>query len=270
MSVSDFDFLMPSEEELKKLREDHKKTSQTSPNRFEHWFSTVKKLNIPHPYTEMLDTPFEFSESMFSETTTVTKDFDGNTEAYLDKLASQVKDFGERRGYPIFVRNSFTSGKHSWKDSCFIKEEESISAIKERIYQLTESSLMGPGLAPLKLVLREFIDTKPAFHAFHGNTPITQEFRLFFDNGKPVKWQAYWPETSIQEPDCDDWKEKLKNISEPNDELMAKMKHYAKLVTEELEGYWSVDFLIDNNGKPWLIDMADGHASYTSKDAKIF
>jgi hypothetical protein len=44
--------------------------------------------------------------------------------------------------------------------------------------------------------------------------------------------------------------------------MLSVMKKYAESIGKEIGGYWSVDFLIDANGDPYLIDMALGNMSY--------
>lgn len=268
----DFGSLFSDKETLKIMRENHKKAAENNINGFEYWFPIIQKLKIPHPKSKMVDTPFEFIEGLFGRKSVVenSESFEGSVDSFMDGLVDQVIEFGNKYSYPIFMRNSLTSAKHSWENTCFVPKNEGREDFKRRIFTLSEAAMMGPSVAPMKLVLREFIKTKPAFYAFHGNMPITEEYRLFFEDGKAIKWQPYWPVESIQDPSVENWKEELESISNPGEKLMSEMKKYASLVTKELGGFWSVDFLIDIHGNPILIDMANGNQSYQSPNAILF
>ena len=82
--------------------------------------------------------------------------------------------------------------------------------------------------------------------------------------GKTYAYQAYWPANSILDADTNDWAQKLESISEATQQQMDEMIKGADRVTRTLRGDWSVDFLIDKDGAPWLIDMAVASQSYIS------
>lgn len=108
------------------------------------------------------------------------------------------------------------------------------------------------------------VKTKPLFTAFIGDMPITQEFRLFTKDGKVEGWQPYWPLKAFegQRVSIDNVKDALESISTPSQDLLDQMIEYANRVSGKLDGDWSVDFLIDKNGRPVLIDMAEAHKSF--------
>lgn len=234
--------------------------------RFEYWYPVVESLNIPRPDTLMIDFPrslvgLAIGEQINDEPITLEEG-----EKMMQEIVLSIREFGKTHGYPLFLRNSYTSHKHEWDSTCFISEDASDEKITSNIIRIFSfNAFMLPFIAQ-KLIVRSFIETEPAFTAFDGNTPITEEYRLFYRDGDPLFWQAYWPEDAITNPVPEDgWQDKLENISTPNTVLMERMKYYAEQVTKSLGGFWSVDFLVDKDGYPYLIDMAEGNQSYISE-----
>lgn len=262
-----FDMIMPSEEDFQEMERKGIESANNNPNRFSFWFPVVKALNIPCPESHIIDFPLNIQKDIINGVA---------QEDSLKEVIKEIRSFADKVGYPIFMKNSLTSSKHDWETSCFISESMTDSDIEMNIETLTNFTCMFLPDYALQLVVRKFIETDPIFHAFQGNMPITEEYRLFFDNGQPVSWQPYWPEnafeTEVEKGDVlpSDWKEKLASIKTPKPETMDLMKQYASQVTKELGGAWSVDFLVDKNGDIFLIDMALSEQSYHSEDEQFF
>lgn len=263
------------------------------PTRFEHWYPVVEALDIPRPDTILIDLPIGLYGVIVGDPMPGAEMSEEKGHEVMADIVTQVREFGKRVGYPLFVRNSYTSNKHCWDESCFIPEGMSDKEIITNISNLCHFNAMMMPYLGLKLVVRSFIDTKPVFHAFDHNMPITEEYRFFYRDGEPVFWQPYWPidafknqktyikssegdasdksdvnnTTDIDQEEVGYW---LSTISTPSDELMATMMTHAHAVTRDLGGFWSVDFLIDRNGEPHLIDMALGNQSYQSEDKRDF
>jgi len=129
-------------------------------------------------------------------------------------------------------------------------------------------AMVGQDLS-LYLVVREFLNTDPAFKAFEG-LPITPEFRLFTKNGRARAWQPYWPSKAIEDPDCVDWESRLQWIQVPLNGEIDKMIEWSEMIAQKLGGDWSVDFLRDKDNQLFLIDMAESYKSYVSEDVQFF
>lgn len=243
---------IPSDEELNAIRQRRIEAAKHNPNCFTHWFSVVERLGILSPKSKVVYFPAELSGPLL----------DGCTEdlaAMLAPIVSEIQSFGGEAGYPLFLKNSLFSGKHSWVDTCFVPSPDAVSEHIQAINM--DSAMVGCDLS-LYLVAREMIETKPAFHAFRGETPIVEEFRLFARDGKTEGYQPYWPEMAIRHPSAPDWREKLRAISVPSQEDLAYMVECAEKITSALGGYWSVDFLRGADDRLWLIDMALGQCSF--------
>ncbi|MBD80386.1 MAG: hypothetical protein CL840_15835 [Crocinitomicaceae bacterium] len=246
----------PSEDELLARTIARFEKSKKDPNHIENWFHAVIANGIRHPKTQLIPFPIEATIAILKEDQDA---FFGCKE--LDEVEQAVKRAFDTFGKDaLFLKNSLYSGKHTWNRTCHITRD---SNIRNHLGQITYEWLMRSPVYATHMVVRELIETAPVFHAF-GGTPIVQEFRLFAKDGKTYAYQAYWPANSILDADTNDWAQKLESISEATQQQMDEMIKGADRVTRTLRGDWSVDFLIDKDGAPWLIDMAVASQSYIS------
>ena len=172
---------LPTDEELAVSHRRRLEVAKRNPTCFTHWFPIVESLGIRHPRSVVIDFPDTLSGQVINE------DF-GSAEPGLRALVAKIRKAGEAFGYPLFMKNSLFSGKHSWANTCFISPDDNDNDIIDKIVNLTHFwSTVGHELA-LHLVIREFIPTDPVFHAFDG-MPVTAEFRLFASDGVLKGWQ---------------------------------------------------------------------------------
>lgn len=257
---------LPTADELEARAKERYKAAFENPNQFDYWFSTVTSVldsgefGVKYPKTQTLPLSQELFDLILKEDAEA---FESNPEL-VSMVAWIESAFEQFDSNVVFLKNSLFSAKHSWVDSCFIKKG---TDVKRNIGNILYNWAMVSGDYPTGMVVREMIKTKPVFHAF-SDMPITQEFRVFSKDGDSHSYQAYWVKGAIQDPDCDDWEAKLESIESPSEELLNVMVQTANEITRKLGGDWSVDFLIDENGEPWLIDMALTSQSYIS-DEKV-
>ena len=129
-------------------------------------------------------------------------------EDYWTKIANAAKTVGYP-WFPIFLRTDLCSGKHSWKDSCFVPSRNPIAPIgPSATRRLTEhiqevivcNETAGIiGLPYEALVFREFIEMDWKFKAFHGDLPISPERRYFIKDGSILCHHPYWAEGAVQD-----------------------------------------------------------------------
>lgn len=249
---------MPTEDELMARTIARFEESKQDLNQIENWFHAVTENNIRHPKTKLIPFPIEATIAILKENEAAFLNSAELTE--VENAVSNVFDeFGKDA---LFLKNSLYSGKHTWNRTCYITRD---SNIRHHLGQITYEWLMRSPVYSTHMVVRELIDTAPVFHAF-GGTPIVQEFRLFAKDGKTYAHQAYWPMDSIIDADTPFWMQQLESISKATPEQMSEMIESANKVTQALGGDWSVDFLIDKDGVPWLIDMAIASQSYVSPE----
>lgn len=216
------------------------------------WYPKIKD-HVPTPKTVIVPLP------------------DGNVEAWMD--SGIPKAFVERLrkentfGYPVFMRTDQLAGKHSWVETCYVANAESMGG---NCYRLIEENLMADFLGamnPKAMVLREFLTLNYAFKAFKG-MPVAREFRTFVEDGKLVCYHPYWPQESIKfwagTKESLNWKKRLAKISEaPSHSEIAQIESLVTKVSSLMPPgtYWSVDVCRTNRG--WIVtDLAVGGRSF--------
>lgn len=225
-----------------------------------YWYPKIQHLVLT-PKTEIVQTEIKFMSLL-----------DGVRPAGFDDFIAQIKDAISKIGeYPIFLRTGYTSGKHNWRDCCYLKSPDDLV---NNIYNLIEfSELVDMQGLPLNTwVVREMLPTEPIFvYPGFNNMPVVREFRYFVHDGIITHRQPYWPPYVFLSTELlpDDWQDKLQQISILEQDIDLKLSEQTIKVGLALKksnpfvhiGYWSVDWL--QSGKNWyLIDMAQGHSSY--------
>ena len=215
-----------------------------------YWWPKIKDLDIPQPRTEYVNV----SDSA------LIKMIDG--EAPVPNI-DEIKRMVEKFDMPVFLRGADTSGKHSWKNTCYLDDIEQLG---QHVYNLAEDALLKD-INIRAIFAREFVKMNLAgFTAFLGDMPISREVRCFIDGGKKVCQHWYWFEEAVDNhgysPKDPDWKEKLAKNNTMTEADQLTINNYLLQVCEVLGGSWSVDFCQGADGTWWLIDCARGEASY--------
>jgi hypothetical protein len=183
-------------------------------------------------------------------------------KAEVDRIASEIKTAADGFGYPAFLRTGQGSGKHVWKDTCFIAGPENIG---RRVFNLVEWSEMVDfmGLPTNVWVVREFLKGDVAFHAFMGEMPVAREFRVITKDGKVGHIQPYWPGESIEDPADSDWLTKLEDHYLLDEAAQAHLGELSAEIARAIGDDWSMDWFYVPASKRWyLTDMAPADQSY--------
>jgi len=227
------------------------------PNSLLLWYPKTKNLDIPQPRTEIVEVPFNSLVGMM----------DGKKLPSNYKLDIILK--AEEIGYPLFLRTDLSSGKHQWKDTCFVEKEEDLF---QHIYNVVEFNLLCDmlGLHCQAIVLREFLELGWKFKAFMGELPIAPEIRVFAKDGEVICFHAYWFKDAIEKGGTEhlpkNWEKILKATNTFYPVEIKLLRAYAREISKKLKGYWSIDFAKDRGGKWWFIDAALGERSWHSDD----
>jgi hypothetical protein len=222
--------------------------------RLSYWFPRIEAAGLPVPKTRIFTLyDFQIEELMGI--------IDGKESQVCGMLAERIRriiyaDFS----LPVFLRTDFISGKHSWIDTCYLSDT---TRIERHIYALVEESCLAGffGVPFDTWVVRELLETQPAFTAFRG-MPITEEWRFFVRDGAIDHVQPYWPPESIMRPSVEDWQDRLAAISTLGDDDLAALTALALRASAAVSGFWSVDFLRTRDRGWVLIDMAEGRKSF--------
>jgi hypothetical protein len=206
-----------------------------------YWFPIVSTLGIPVPKTTVI--PCVWEELISPE--------------FIAKLELEADSFG----YPVFMRTDLSSGKHDWKNTCYVPNR---SAIVHNLVLLDEYNTIGR-FGYTSIVLREFLRLETAFVAFPGDMPINKERRYFIRDGMVVCHHPYWPQKSFNETELSMYGRKLALLNHEEQDEITLLTSYSEKVASVLPGYWSIDFAKTEDGVWYLIDMAVGEFSYHMK-----
>jgi len=224
-------------------------------NSLVYWFPILQRINMRVPETRIIHRgDVELGKMIDGEKVKGLK-------GLVEKIDIAVQEVG---GYPVFFRTGMTSNKHDWKNSCFLKQKKDIIS---HIYNLVEHSFIA-NIAGMPFqydfwIIRKMIPTRAITTAFAGKMPVAKELRVFIKNGKVQCYHPYWVKEAIKN------KEDLKQLQKFSKTELEEPLAMANYIAQFFSGYWSVDFLKDDNGNYWCIDMAVGPRSYHFENCKF-
>lgn len=221
------------------------------------WFPRIEAAGLPVPRTKLLKMPHDAAVAIWA--TFDGKDSpDGGTA--MKRFAAEIADAAAEFGYPFFLRTDMTSGKHYWKDTCFIA---SADIIAQHVFNIAEFSecVDAIGLLWDTWAVREFLS--PILLGVcprYGNMPVCREFRFFVTDGKVQCWHPYWPRHALEDGgaifDFD-----YGAMSSLDADTEREFIGIAEAAGRAVGGAWSVDILETRIG--WYItDMAEAHKSF--------
>lgn len=250
----------------------HSESDVSDKNCLSYWFPRLVIAGVPVPRTVIIDAGDNWHDLYHL--------LDGKTPPIADNLASSIRDAADPLGYPAFLRTGQGSGKHSWKDCCFLASPE---AVPSHIASLIEWSECVDflGLCYRIWAVREMLPVEPvAVLPRYGNMPLVKEVRCFIAGGAIVCQHPYWPPGSIadgfgmrslsprggvREGSLEDAARLAAAIhgSEPATDDEPRWRPIAEQVARAFadDGAWSVDLLATNRG--WFVtDMAEAKRSF--------
>jgi hypothetical protein len=223
-------------------------------NNLSYWFPLVQKYGLPVPDTALIETESDLTALL-----------DGHEPDGWNAFVEQVRSAVVAMGYPCFLRTGYGSGKHDWRNTCFVRIPEEVDV---HIFNLVEWSNLVDimGLPTQTWAVRKLLDTVPLFTCKrYGGMPVVREFRLFVDDGGVQHMQPYWPSDAVRRggPSVEQWKTLLIGSWQTHH---AEREHLHGLALDAHDavggGFWSVDLLQDRSGDWWLTDMARGEDSF--------
>lgn len=233
--------------------------STPDPNSMLVWWPLVKDLAVPMPKTIIV--PGRYDE--------LSAVLDG--QMFPVRFAADLRAAADQIGFPLFMRTDLSSGKHQYRDTCYVND---LSLILVNLVNLIEANALADvmGLPFEAIVLREFIPLASRFAAFADALPIAPERRYFVRDGHVVCHHAYWPEQAIaQACGCGGdpcpalpryWRETLAELNAESGQEVSLLSDHACLIGNALPGYWSVDFALAADGRWIFIDAARGWRSW--------
>ncbi len=237
-----------------------------------YWWPLTKEVSVPKPETIVVEMGYQRLVSILDR------------ERFAKKIEERIIAVAEELGYPVFVRTDQASGKHDWKNACYVETKDSLFS---NIYNVVEFNELADlmGLHPEALVFRRYIPLEGSFTAFYGGMPVAKERRYFVRDGIVECHHPYWIHDAIDDWDKrrralmarikqipkrlnirdmpEDWRDILAKLNHETPEEIKLLSKYAAEIGKAVgPGYWSVDFAKGKDGAWYFIDMAEGERSW--------
>lgn len=245
-------FAPPTDEEI------FNRTSQedkSDPNTFSNWFGRLK-THFKTPRSVI--TSLTFDEMMLLKPDEKSTDQEA-IQQFNTRLNQLVQDAGLH--YPIFMKNGVFSNKFDFEESCLINTPDEFF---DKLYNIIYGGCMVGARLSNEVVLRELV-TVPQDVKIYNAMPLNIEFRAFvnFDTQEIVEILDYWHDSIVSRLPP----EQVELFKQHKENMAPKFEQFKTVLQTELEnalrnkefdlnGSWSVDFLLDVNNELWLIDMA--------------
>lgn len=218
-------------------------------NCISYWYPRLKRLEIKIPETIIVEAENDLSCLL-----------DGEKPKNFFRFIEKIKKAVNTVGYPAFLRSGHISGKHDFRNTCFLTPGDDV--IQHIINIVEEANCFDfMGLPTHVWAVREYLQGYSPFTAFKGMLPIRAEARLFIDKGEIISFMFYWPKEAIQFPSMNDWEESLENLNETVFGFEDHLREETKKIAKEFNGFWSVDWMLSDKGF-YCIDMAIGERSW--------
>jgi hypothetical protein len=220
-----------------------------------YWFPILSRTGVRVPATEIVQTDVKLISLLDGKTP------DGYGK-FIGELMDAARKVANRHG-AVFLRTAYVSGKHDWRQTCYVR---SVDEIEQHVRALVEWSEVSGffGLPTTTWAVRQFVPMLSTFRAFPGGMPIGKERRYFIENGQILCHHPYWPHYAIEGHTTDqEWEEKLALLNDESDMVERTTLHMlASAAAKAFEGKWSLDFGLGEDGNWWAIDMAPASKSF--------
>lgn len=265
---------IPSEEAIRSNEEN--RLVREDKTCLSYWFPKIEAAGLPVPKTRIVSfTDYETSHGLGR---IIDGEFpDAAGAAFLSRLSSAVCEIG----FPCFLRTGMTSGKHRWKDTCYLESPDDLFQHVGNLIEFSECADMI-GLPWNVWVVRELLPTMPVCTLpRYDDMPLCREFRCFVDGGQILCCHPYWPKKAVEEgfpwkrdgktdglwgmpcehelpTDFDAIYNRVCMLSQNERDEVIQL---ATRAGEAVGGRWSVDIL-DTKAGWYVTDMAEMDRSY--------
>jgi hypothetical protein len=215
-----------------------------------NWYPKIEG-KLPTPSTKILTLTKDEYRSLYNL-------LDGKKVS--KQLEKKITDMVQGMHEPFFLRSDQASGKHEWKDTCYVADK---TKIMRHVAALVEWHACADmlGVRFTALIFREYLPLQSLFTAFNG-MPVAPEWRYFVRDGKVVCKHFYWVKDAIWHPSVKNWEELHEKMMVLSHIEETTLSNYATVFAENNPGYWSVDFALTRDHGWILIDAARGEVSW--------
>ena len=213
-----------------------------------YWFPIIEAAGLPVPKTVIVRAKSDLTMLL-----------DGQKPEGWETLLAEIIDAAKTIGYPCFLRTGYGSGKHQWRDTCFVDQPE---VLPLHVAALVEWSHVVDmmGLPTDVWVVREMLPVRPlAYLENYGGMPLVREVRGFVRDGQVLCKHPYWPKQSIVDGGGSaSLFTPSSSLTSPEEIVVLDLLHR---VGRAVPGSWSVDILDTDRG--WYVtDMAEAARSW--------
>lgn len=223
-----------------------------------YWFPLLQAAGLPVPKTTILEMSRGAAEALWSVHDGVS--LKRGESAAFDNFVADITRAAVDFGFPCFLRTGYASAKHSWSETCFLPDADSVHAHILAIVEFSEMADMI-GLPYGTWAIRELLPTKPLgiCTAYRG-MPVCREFRLFVDGPEVICRHPYWPRRALAEGGAPaSVYEEACHLTVAED---SEIRDIASRAGAALGGgAWSIDIL-DTKGGWYVTDLAEAHKSF--------
>jgi hypothetical protein len=157
-------------------------------------------------------------------------------------LQSLLKDFADK---PIIVKDYVKSQKHYWSEACFIPDASNLVHVKKVVSTFIDKQ--GDGFQG-GLVFREFVKLKSVGTHPQSQMPLTEEYRIFILNKKPISCCQYWRTGNYQQSE------------------LLNLEQFESVFDAINSNFFTMDIAKTQTGEWIVIELGDGQvAEYLSE-----
>jgi ATP-grasp domain, R2K clade family 3 len=160
----------------------------------------------------------------------------------IKRIMEALIPFGDRS---VIVKDFVKSRKHEWADACFIPSAADPLAVDRVVGRFLE--LQGDDLNE-GLVFREFIEFRPVGVHPKSGMPLTEEYRIFWLDARPMLWSPYWEAGEYA------------GISPP-------LELFAETAAAVKSRFFSMDVARRIDGTWFIVELGDGQVSGLPRDS---
>lgn len=213
-------------------------------NNINYWFPLLQGSGVCVPETVIVETDVNLCLLI-----------DGETPDGFEGFICELKSAGEKLSYPAFLRTGHGSGKHTWRETCYVRNPGDFATHVANLVEWSELAALI-GLPYQTWALRKMLPLVTSFRAFSGRMPINCERRYFFSDGTTLCHHPYWPEDAIHTPSTEVWRELLIDLNRETPEEVELLTGLTNRVARHFAGAWSLDWAKTVDGKWYAVDMA--------------
>jgi hypothetical protein len=166
-------------------------------------------------------------------------------------------------GGTAFIRTDVTSAKHLGINAIKVSPTNPLHFPLRQTLKHAETKTYLSKYKSSAIMLREWLILPHPGTAFNG-LPIGREWRVFAGPNGVNCVNGYWPKNAL-----DGFMDKGSRLPDLSPIAPSHILKAASIAAASMGGgMWSVDFMQDDKGQHWLIDMARGENSYHHEDCQ--